>query len=114
MRISRELSNDAVLAELGRRVARYRLNRNMTQEALAIEAGVSTPTIQRLEYGESTQAANLFRVLQALDLLENLDALIPEPAASPIQQAKLQGRIRRRARPGSPKKPATWVWGDKE
>ena len=101
---------------LGRRLARHRLNRNLTQAALAARAGVSTLTVQRVEKGHSSQAANLIRILRALGLLENLDALVPEPPVSPIQQAWLRGRIRQRAssRSGQPEPPADWSWGDEQ
>lgn len=107
-------SDQAVLEELGRRLARYRLNRNLTQEALATEAGISTPTLHRMEHGHSSQTSNLVRVLRALDLLENLDALVPEPVASPVQQLRLEGRTRQRA---SSKRSRSgggepWSWGD--
>ena len=49
MQITNQLTDNAVLAELGRRLARTRLQRNMPQEALAKEAGVSVPTVQRIE-----------------------------------------------------------------
>ena len=99
---------------LGRRLARHRLNRNLTQAALAAEAGVSALTVQRIERGHSLQAANLIRILRALGLLDNLDALVPEPAVSPIQQARMRGRVRQRAssRPGRPEPPTEWSWGD--
>ena len=58
-------SDDAALETLGRRLARHRLNRNLTQAALAAQAGVSTPTVQRIEQGHSSQAANLIRILRA-------------------------------------------------
>ena len=99
---------------LGQRLARHRLNRNLTQAALAAEAGVSALTVQRIERGRSSQAANLIRILRALGLLDNLDALVPEPAISPIQQARMRGRVRQRAssRPGRPEPPTEWSWGD--
>ena len=99
---------------LGRRLARHRLNRNLTQAAVAAEAGVSTLTVQRIEQGHSSQAANLIRILRALGLLENLDALVPEPAISPVQQARMRGRIRQRAssRSGKPEPSIDWAWGD--
>ena len=99
---------------LGRRLARHRLNRNLTQAAVAAEAGVSTLTVQRIEQGHSSQAANLIRILRALGLLENLDALVPEPAISPVQQARMRGRIRQRAssRSGKPEPSIDWTWGD--
>ncbi len=115
MKINDTLSDAAVLEELGQRIARYRLNRNMTQGALATESGVSTPTVQRLENGQSTQASNLIRILRTLHLLENLDALVPEPAISPLQQARMQGKTRQRA--SSPRKrqtPTRWTWDTDE
>ena len=107
-------SDDAALRALGRRLARHRLNRNLTQAEVAAEAGVSTLTVQRIEQGRSSQATNLIRILRALGLLDNLDALVPEPAISPVQQARMRGRIRQRAssRSGRPEPPAEWSWGD--
>ena len=108
-------SDDAALQALGRRLARHRLNRNLTQAALAAQAGVSTPTVQRIEQGQSSQAANLIRILRVLGLLDNLDLLVPQPAISPIQQARMRGRIRQRAASspsGKPEPPADWSWGD--
>lgn len=114
MKISADISDDVTLREIGSRLAQYRLNRNMTQDTLANEAGVSKRTIIRVEQGHSTQASNLIRILRALKLLGNLEALIPEPAISPIQQAKMQGKKRKRASspPKKPKSDAPWSWGD--
>jgi len=116
MQFVNENSDEAILKELGRRIARYRLNRNLTQGALATEAGVSTRTLHRVEHGNSTHLSNLIRLLRALDLLENLEALVPQPALSPIQQLKMSGKRRRRAssRSGQPGKHRPWTWGDEE
>lgn len=114
MRFSRDISDSAALKELGGRVARYRLNRNLTQAAFAKEAGISQRTLIRIEHGESTQTTNLIRILRVLQILENFDALIPEPTISPIQQLQLHGKSRKRASPEAdkptPKKP--WSWGN--
>jgi transcriptional regulator with XRE-family HTH domain len=108
------LSDQALLEEIGRRVGQYRLNRNLTQAQLAAEAGISGPTLQRLEYGQPSQLTTLLRVLRALGLLENLEGLIPEPPVSPIQQAKLKGKTRRRASGKSTveEKSSSWSWKD--
>lgn len=110
-----DLSDDALLEQLGERLLQYRLNRNMTQAVLAKEAGVSERTINRVEHGHSTQLSNLIRLLRSLGLLENMDALVPEPAMSPIQQMKLQGKSRKRAS-SSPQREEgeAWSWGDDE
>lgn len=113
--IINEMSDEAILSELGLRISRYRLNKNMTQDALAVEAGVSTPTIQRAESGASVQVLKLIRILRALNLIENMESLVPELAASPLQQLFMKGKIRRRASPlKEDKDEADWSWGDKE
>jgi hypothetical protein len=67
-----------------------------------------------LENGQSSQVTNLIRVLRALGLLGNLDAVIPAPLASPIEALKAKARERRRASPASknPKPSSEWTWGD--
>ena len=113
--ISQNDSDGAILKELGDRLSRYRLNRNLTQDLLAKEAGVSKRTLIRIEGGQSVSIDNLIRVLRAQNLLGNLDALVPAPPASPIQQAKLHGKRRRRASKSSkPSDPEPWSWGDEE
>ena len=116
MKFLGEIADDAVLKELGGRVARYRLNRNLTQEALAREAGVSKRTLHRIEHGHSAQFTNWIRLLRAFDLLENLDIPVPEPAISPIQQMKMLGKERKRASSATKRsgKSEPWTWGDEE
>ena len=41
--------------------------------------------------------ANFIRVLNALEALDSLDTFLPAPAISPIQLAKLQGKLRQKA-----------------
>ena len=116
MKITEDISDATVLKELGNRVARHRLNHNLSQAAFAKEAGVSQRTLIRIEHGQSTQSTNLIRILRALHLLENFDAVIPEPATSPLQQLQLQGKNRQRAshKPEKPVSKKPWSWGDGE
>ena len=114
MAINTETTDRRALSELGDRLARHRLNRNLTQDQLARDAGVSKRTVVRLENGQSSQVTSLVRVLRALGLLDNLDALVPAPMASPIEALKAKARERRRASPASkkPKSGSAWTWGD--
>ncbi len=116
MRLTSLLSDEAILRELGARLAAARLARNLTQAALAQEAGVSKRTIERLESGEvASRLSALVRVGRVLRLIDRLDAFIPVATPGPVEQLKLAGRKRKRAskprRPGQPKT-RKWTWGD--
>ncbi len=109
-------SDAAVLAELGERLARARLSRDMTQQDLAREAGVSRATVQRLEAGQSTQLTNLIRVLRTLHLLQRFAGLLAETPVRPLQ--RLRRDTPRRRASGQPRPtdddtahPAPWSWG---
>lgn len=118
MRLERQLTDETVLAELGRRVAQTRLERNLSQAELGAAAGVGLATVQRLERGDSIALTLFVRVLRALDLLKSLDRAVPEPLPSPLEQLKLHGRRRRRAghsrtrRESDGDETRRWRWGD--
>lgn len=120
MKITSGLTDDAVLSEVGERVARTRLARNMTQSALAAEAGVSTSTLARLESGAvGTQLSGLVRVCRALGLLGGFDQLVPELGPSPIDELREISKSSRTARrqratrtsAARPNQSASWTWG---
>jgi putative transcriptional regulator len=113
-----QMTDNAVQERLGDRIRRFRLDRNLTQADLATEAGVHKNTIFRLEAGGSTQLKNLVRVLRVLGLLDRLEALIPEPVASPLRQLEALERQRKRAVSKSDRDAdgpeAGWSWGDED
>ncbi len=113
MKIQSNTADEAILRELGNRLCRRRLEHNLTQAVLATESGVSKRTIERLEAGGSVQLSNLIRVLRALSIAENLDALIPEILPSPMQKLKLRGKTRKRATGSRNRKSSgKWSWGN--
>jgi transcriptional regulator with XRE-family HTH domain len=121
MRIDELLTDDAVLAELGRRLERHRLGRNRTQAQMAQDAGIGRATLQRMERGEAVRSDSLIKLLRALGLLAALDVALPESVELPIAELeRAQRRVRRRARGrrgdrgGQPSEQAepTWRWGD--
>ncbi len=114
MQISKLLSDDAILAELGERIARSRLERQLTQAMLAEQAGVAKRTVERIEAGASAQMSSMIRVFRVLDLLPNLDRMIPETGPRPMDLLKRKGKVRQRAssrgRIEEPDEP--WSWDD--
>ncbi len=117
MRISPLLTDESILAEIGTRLAGARLSRNLTQEALAAEAGISKRTLERLEAGAvATQLSGFLRVCRVLGLLERFESLIPEAVPGPMEQLRRQNRSRQRAsgRKSTATGPAKWTWGDEK
>lgn len=113
MRFSELTTDEAVLAELGERISRTRINQQMTQAVLAEEAGISKRTLERMEAGESTQLDNFLRVLRVLGLQDGLEALIPDPSPRPLDLLKLKGKERQRASsPSVVSEPEPWTWGE--
>jgi transcriptional regulator with XRE-family HTH domain len=111
------MTDDAVLAELGRRLARHRVERNWTQADLAAQAGLGQATVQRAERGESVQGTSLVKLLRALGLLGGLDVAVPESIALPIAQLERERRpLRRRVRGRDQRRADStdrpWAWGE--
>lgn len=106
---------DAHARDLGTRLARVRLSRNVAQADLAREAGISVSTLKRLEAGGNTSLEAFIRVLLALRLADHLSALLPDPAVRPVERVRLRGHERQRASGRRETVPASqWAWGDGE
>ena len=89
--------NPSYIAEVvGLRLKRARLNRDMTQVEVAEKAWIKRRTVLNAEKGD-VRLSDLIAILRALDMLGNLDVLIPEVPYSPIQLLKLQGKVRKKA-----------------
>lgn len=112
MKIQKSLTDDAVLQEIGKRLARQRISLGLTQSEVAIEAGLSMQTISRIENGAGAQLSSLIRFLRTLDLLDALNALVPEERPSPIELLRLKGKQRKRASSPRSKARREWTWGD--
>jgi transcriptional regulator with XRE-family HTH domain len=120
MRFDQITTNAGILAELGQRLERHRLERNLTQAEMAVQAGIGQATVQRAERGQSVQMTSMIKLLRALGLLAALDLAVPESIDLPIAQLEREQRkVRRRARgrrgsPPADSNEAThepWRWG---
>lgn len=109
-------SDSFILAELGSRIERERLNRNITQTELAKESGISKPTLQRIEAGKSAQMKSYIRIMRGLNLIANFEALIGPAHLSPIQQLKTKKKAQRQRATGSrvkePEDLSPWTWDE--
>src|SRR5580692_4082406 len=102
MKITTDLTDIAVLHEIGDRLERRRIDAQLTQAQLAEEAGISKRTVERIEAGHSTDFV----------------MLLPDLPQSPLMLLKGRGRAPKRVGhsrrlPGgtaAPKAAAPWKW----
>jgi len=98
---------------LSKRLEKIRLSRNITQAQLAEEAGVVLRTIGNLEKGKGVSFDTFIRVLIALRIQHNLEALLPDPSVRPIERLDTGGTERKRASSSKPSSDTiAWAWGD--
>ncbi len=114
MEITKLLTDEAILVEIGARIARSRLDLQLTQADVAEQAGVSKRTVERIESGASAQMSSFIRILRVLELLPGLEQMIPEAGPSPMALLRRKGRLRQRAskRRQSVQADTPWSWND--
>ncbi len=98
------------IKELGQKIKTYRIMKEMSQQDLEDKSGVSKRSISRLEQGESVQLENLFKILLALDLSENIDLLVPDQTKRPSFYLEKSDNKNRRVRKKTVKN--GFKWGD--
>jgi transcriptional regulator with XRE-family HTH domain len=91
------------LAALGARLEIARKRRRMTQYTLASHAGISIPTLRKLEQGDAgVSVATFLRILQVLGLAGDIDRLAADDELGRrLQDIQQKGAPRGRGRKAS-------------
>lgn len=92
------LSDTAIMRELGNRIKDRRIAMGMMQKELADKSCVGLNTIGKIEKGQPVSVQLLISVLRTLNLLDNLELLVPETKITPMQLLELQGKKIKRVR----------------
>ncbi|MGE8067059.1 helix-turn-helix domain-containing protein [Pseudomonas sp. NPDC089569] len=90
------MTDEAIASAIGARLQELRLKKNLSQEQVAEEAGISRQTLINLMHGKGT-LVNLVAVLRAIGELERVASLIQNVLPSPLQVIKMAGTKRVRA-----------------
>lgn len=100
------------IKDLGQKIKIYRIMSEMSQQDLEDKSGVSKRSISRLEQGESVQVDNLFKIIIALGLGDNIELLVPDQTRRPSYYIeKVEKRPQRvRKKKGN----NDFKWGDEE
>lgn len=107
---------------LGHQLEQLRLSKNLSQTAVAANAGVSRRTITRMEAGATVSLDTFIRVLKVYEVADRLTTLFPAQSVRPMERVKLGGKQRKRASSGAKtnqnsmtkSKQEPWSWGDEE
>lgn len=71
-------------ADLGEKLKRMRLNKNLEQKTLAARAGVSVRALRNLESGAGSTVKTLLSIVRALGRESWLETVAPIPTINPV------------------------------
>jgi transcriptional regulator with XRE-family HTH domain len=93
------MADPTIVKEICANLRQIRLNKNLSQNELALRSGLDRTTISRMEAGRAATLLTIVQVLRALDKLDILNAFREEPEISPLQLLRIQERQRKKASP---------------
>ena len=108
-------NSEQIEQQLCKNLEAVRLMKNISQANLAKEAGISRRTVSRMENGKGVSLDTFIRVMQALNLTNELMALIPSSDIRPIERVSRKGPRKNASSPRSGKTQAAkkkWKWGN--
>jgi len=87
------IGDKTIVSQLGLFLRQTRLEQNLTQENLAIKAGLSRSAIYEMENGKSaTSLITIVQVLRALEHLHLFNTWTTSETVNPIMSVKLPGK----------------------
>ena len=93
-----QMSDVAIVRQIGNYIKHVRLQQRKTQAQLANIAGLNRWTISQIENGDSITLTSLIQVLRALNSLYVLNAFEVTDEISPLEYAKLKKHKKERVR----------------
>ena len=100
-----QMTDVAIMKQIGSYIRHMRLQQNTTQAQLAHMAGLNRWTISQIENGESITLNSFIQILRALDKLYILNAFEVPDEISPLEYAKLKKQKKKRVRNKTTNKP---------
>lgn len=92
----------------------YRINYPLTQKELSEKTGISLRNIGRFENGEDITLSNFIKLLDALDLLDHMNDLIPNQDERPSSYLDKQHPRQRASKKRIQNYYERFKWGDKQ
>ena len=96
MKIEYLTPNNAILRELGTRLAQIRKQQGYSQLRLANEAGIGVATLRRVEAGRDSQMETWLKLMKSLQMIAAIDDLLPKNYSSPMAEAYQTDELERK------------------
>ena len=77
-------NNDEIKIIIGKKIKNCRIDMGYSQKDLAKRSGISVHSISNIENGNGVTLDNLINIMRALNILNNIDKLIPDVASNPF------------------------------
>jgi len=86
-----------IIQQFGKRYSQYRKRMRYTQKQIAEQTGLSIFTISSFENGSSTgiTLTSFIKLLRAVDMLEDVEKMLPELPISPREIFEKQNKRKR-------------------
>ena len=91
------MSDPAILEALGEFIRKTRLEKNKTQQDIAVAAGINRSTLVQLEKGGGATLLSFIQVLRALEQLHLFQGFQKQTQISPLKLAAIAQQERKRA-----------------
>ena len=93
-------TNAQIISRMGYNCKRYRIAANLTQQELAVNAGVGVATVKNFENGKLRNVTldSLLRMMRAIGILEQIESVLPELPVSPFEMEEIQKKLRGKQR----------------
>lgn len=93
--ITRHQTIEEIQLDFGQRIRKLRLSKNMDQQTVGAQAGISVGALKNLESGKGTALKTLIAVLRVLGHVDGLLAIAPTSTLDPLTMTRaVQGRVR--------------------
>ncbi|WP_316682780.1 helix-turn-helix domain-containing protein [Ralstonia flaminis] len=95
----RHLTPLEIEGELGERLKKLRVLRNLDQATLAARAGISVRTLRNLESGRGSSLHTLIQVVRALGREQWFETIAPVPTINPLMLTRAAAPRQRASKP---------------
>ena len=90
-------SDKELFIELGQKLKRIRLLKNLTQKEVAKKTGIDRATVSLIENGRPTTLSYFFKLIRLYDKIDDFMQVFYLPQVSPMEMLELEKKRRKRA-----------------